>query len=413
MVDSIIEQNTTVSRYRSMRLNSRIIIDEGDTAIKRSSHTIDLSDPANPATSGRTHTAAGTESIDTSVSPEISTHGGEHVSAPHHRRSSRDTDDARVDAPADLLQDVSSNIGPQEDTVASINAHAHNNTDRSTLSLRQGYSLCAVHRHSLSSIERKIARSHSTATRSQDGPPRSSNITATEVTKAGRVPTVKGERHVGCLSFLKRGVRHRAKSGRVKETVTCGIVTHLSMQHFCSACAQNTRVSTTTTPHAASKERRLLGHAGPPSITSSGVARSLSVGPPYDMSRGAVQPQYFCANSPSAVRQALMRQRSVGWSNAADSSSPNVRTGSTLAKTSSTSREPLIDLTPHYRPPPQHRDKGRGFRPEQVGCSKLIDYATSPRDSPSSRSSARWRDYDYITMSDRKSSRTSSEFSDR
>ncbi|KAF2087576.1 hypothetical protein K490DRAFT_73530 [Saccharata proteae CBS 121410] len=40
--------------------------------------------------------------------------------------------------------------------------------------------------------------------------------------------------------------------------------------------------------------------------------------------------------------------------------------------------QPLVDLTPQYREPPQHVKKGKGFHPEQIGPGGLIDSATSP-----------------------------------
>ncbi|GAB7351015.1 hypothetical protein MBLNU459_g1505t1 [Dothideomycetes sp. NU459] len=43
--------------------------------------------------------------------------------------------------------------------------------------------------------------------------------------------------------------------------------------------------------------------------------------------------------------------------------------------------KPLVDLTPKYKPPPQHVKKGRGHYPDQVGPGGLIDAATSP-DAP-------------------------------
>ncbi|EME82134.1 uncharacterized protein MYCFIDRAFT_197340 [Pseudocercospora fijiensis CIRAD86] len=42
--------------------------------------------------------------------------------------------------------------------------------------------------------------------------------------------------------------------------------------------------------------------------------------------------------------------------------------------------KPLIDLTPEYKEPPQHSQKGRAFVPQHVGAAGLIKSATSPED---------------------------------
>lgn len=44
--------------------------------------------------------------------------------------------------------------------------------------------------------------------------------------------------------------------------------------------------------------------------------------------------------------------------------------------------KPLIDLTPTYKPPPQHIKKGRGHYPEQIGPGGLIEAATSGEAPP-------------------------------
>ncbi|KAI5364949.1 Putative pleckstrin domain, PH-like domain superfamily, Ubiquitin-like domain superfamily [Septoria linicola] len=42
--------------------------------------------------------------------------------------------------------------------------------------------------------------------------------------------------------------------------------------------------------------------------------------------------------------------------------------------------KPLIDLTPEYKEPPQHKNKGRGHRPDRLGAGGLIESATTPED---------------------------------
>jgi hypothetical protein len=64
------------------------------------------------------------------------------------------------------------------------------------------------------------------------------------------------------------------------------------------------------------------------------------------------------------------------------------RSGSTRAKDPA---KPLIDLTPTYKPPPQHIKKGRGVHPDQVGPGGLIDNATTPDQPYQIPSSQDWR----------------------
>jgi hypothetical protein len=62
------------------------------------------------------------------------------------------------------------------------------------------------------------------------------------------------------------------------------------------------------------------------------------------------------------------------------------RSGSTRAKDPA---KPLIDLTPTYKPPPQHLKKG--VHPDQVGPGGLIDNATTPDQPYQIPSSQDWR----------------------
>ncbi|KAF2208313.1 hypothetical protein CERZMDRAFT_101382 [Cercospora zeae-maydis SCOH1-5] len=61
----------------------------------------------------------------------------------------------------------------------------------------------------------------------------------------------------------------------------------------------------------------------------------------------------------------------------------HVREGSVELGRSGSRREkpkPLIDLTPEYKEPPQHKNKGKGHKPERIGNAGLIEAATSPED---------------------------------
>lgn len=64
------------------------------------------------------------------------------------------------------------------------------------------------------------------------------------------------------------------------------------------------------------------------------------------------------------------------------------RSGSTRTKEPA---KPLVDLTPTYKPPPQHVKKGRGVHPDQIGPGGLIDNATTPDQPYTIPSSQDWR----------------------
>ncbi|KAI4744511.1 hypothetical protein E4T50_05121 [Aureobasidium sp. EXF-12298] len=64
------------------------------------------------------------------------------------------------------------------------------------------------------------------------------------------------------------------------------------------------------------------------------------------------------------------------------------RSGSTRAREPT---KPLVDITPTYKPPPQHVKKGRGVHPDQVGPGGLIDNATTPDQPYQVPSSQDWR----------------------
>lgn len=67
------------------------------------------------------------------------------------------------------------------------------------------------------------------------------------------------------------------------------------------------------------------------------------------------------------------------------------RTSSDLQRSASTRAKPrpLVDLTPQYKEPPQHRNKGKGFIPEGGGA--LIENATSIEDAIIVPPSVDWR----------------------
>ena len=52
--------------------------------------------------------------------------------------------------------------------------------------------------------------------------------------------------------------------------------------------------------------------------------------------------------------------------------------------------EPLVDLTPQYRPPPQHLNKGKGYNPTP-GAGPLVESATSIEEAIKIPSSTDWR----------------------
>ena len=59
----------------------------------------------------------------------------------------------------------------------------------------------------------------------------------------------------------------------------------------------------------------------------------------------------------------------------------HTRTASSdLERSGTRKQKPLVDLTPQYKEPPQHLNKGRGYRPDQVGEGGLVSSATSPED---------------------------------
>lgn len=68
------------------------------------------------------------------------------------------------------------------------------------------------------------------------------------------------------------------------------------------------------------------------------------------------------------------------------------RTSSDIQRSMSTRAKPkpLVDLTPQYKEPPQHRNKGKGFTPE-AGVGPLIENATSIEEAIKVPASTDWR----------------------
>nr|OQO26604.1 hypothetical protein B0A51_08285 [Rachicladosporium sp. CCFEE 5018] len=95
-------------------------------------------------------------------------------------------------------------------------------------------------------------------------------------------------------------------------------------------------------------------------------------------------------NRRASVRQAddLQRRASRRGDNPHRQSVDLERTGS---RSGAGAYKPLVDLTPAYKEPPQHANKGRGHRPDAVGPGNLIEAATSPDDPIGAPPSTDWR----------------------
>lgn len=261
-----------------------------------------------------------------------------------------------------------------------------------------------------------------TTLRHRDGPPKSSEINATTVPKARRVPSNDNERHVGCFGFFRRGTRSRAEQGSVTKAKTGGFAEDSTVDYHCYACSKGAHEPERVNPgrgadsevfrqtdaqgyqhkrelglsslpepakqesvnHFAvdtvSRDWRILEHTDPATQSSSNLFHNISPRSPYDMRHGAVQPQYSYTEEASTHRQITATnsphrtstQRSAGG--ATTGSRPStVRSGTTLSTNPSIGRKPLVDLTPQYQPPPQHRHKGHGYYPEQIGSCKLVN----------------------------------------
>lgn len=51
-----------------------------------------------------------------------------------------------------------------------------------------------------------------------------------------------------------------------------------------------------------------------------------------------------------------------------------------LERSGTRKQKPLVDLTPQFKEPPQHANKGKGYHPDQIRQGGLISSATSPED---------------------------------
>lgn len=295
-----------------------------------------------------------------------------------------------------------------------------------TLSVKHNDHMGAVWPHPLHTIKASPKFTQPVAPRAHDGPPKSSEVSATTVPKARRVPANDSERHVGCFSSIIHGYRRRREPGSVDKP---GIrsPTEPSAEQLCRANSTETSVpgkaslvkdaysqdygsthvqayrygrrarsnlSSATAKQECgsyiavetpSRDWRPLEHQDSARSLSKRLD-SLSSRSPYDMRHGAVQPQYFCTDRTSTNRQLASneplqqnssQQRISGTTTS--SSLSDMRSNATPSASSSTRRKALVDLTPQYQPPPQHRRKGHGYYPEQLGSRKLIDYATSRR----------------------------------
>jgi hypothetical protein len=322
------------------------------------------------------------------------------------------------------LQDVQSDAETQEHGSAATSGPPNNLPGVSTLPLERTHNPCAVRTHSLSSFDKSLNHQQPVALRYQDGPPKSSEINATTVLKVRRVPTNDNQSHSGCFSFFRHGSRRRAEPGRMTKATAGVAIEHSDVEHRYGAYNEGTqepgkfsrdkgaklevsgqrgaegyrrssslperaKQESATAVDAVSGEWRPLEHADLATVASS---RSFDHSPrgPYDMRYGAVQPQYFNTAETSIYRQVapteFQRQYSTQrrTSGGSTGSSPSyIRSGTALPTSPSTGRKPLVDLTPQYQPPPQHRHKGHGYYPEQLGSGKLVDYATSPKNESS------------------------------
>ena len=321
------------------------------------------------------------------------------------------------------MQDALLATETRECEVTATDVFENNPVDVSSLSSKRGNSLCAVQTRSLRSIEQSLNHPQPTSPRHRDGPPKSSEINATIIPQTRRVPNDDIERHTGCLNFLRRGRRCREGSAYAMEAGAGSSPEGSAMRHTCSACSEDTReqakaslmegaepevsgrtfaqgyhhgrVEDSGPPHEPAKQESVnclavnTASRNWQSIERADMAMNpasrgfddSSPRSPYDMRHGAVQPQYFCTGEALMYRQIaqndLQRQNSIQRRTTTSSIPSEIRSATTLSTSPSIRRKPLIDLTPQYQPPPQHRHKGHGYYPEQLGSGKLVDYATS------------------------------------
>lgn len=116
------------------------------------------------------------------------------------------------------------------------------------------------------------------APRAHDGPPKSNKINATTVPKARRVPTNDSETRVSCLGFIRHGHRRRRESGGSSPS---------------SEPAKQESGNYIAVKSPPIRDWPPLEHPDLAMMPSPRGLDNLSPRSPYDMSHGAVQPQYF------------------------------------------------------------------------------------------------------------------------
>jgi len=125
------------------------------------------------------------------------------------------------------------------------------------------------------------------------------------------------------------------------------------------------------------------------------------LGRTYSQRQKAVQEREKKANGPFTEGPSLvgnidymasMAQNEGGLSRGLSTRSSHKRTSSDIQRSMSTrvKPRPLVDLTPQYREPPQHRNKGKGYVPDN-GAGPLIDNATSLDEAIKVPPSTDWR----------------------
>ncbi|KAF2685121.1 hypothetical protein K458DRAFT_365333 [Lentithecium fluviatile CBS 122367] len=138
------------------------------------------------------------------------------------------------------------------------------------------------------------------------------------------------------------------------------------------------------------------------SITqSSGFASTSLLGDVYSQRQRALQerdkpPSGPFTEGPSLINNidsmALAAANDGGLARKSSVRSNHMRSSSDIQRSASTRTKPrpLVDLTPQYREPPQHRNKGKGFAPEP-GTGPLIENATSLEEPIKIPPSTDWR----------------------
>ena len=174
---------------------------------------------------------------------------------------------------------------------------------------------------------------------------------------------------------------------------------HLSDESQAPARRPSTRKQTMTSRPKLAEDEPLVNLARQP--TSDGRRASIEESRPEEFnSSGLLGRSYSTRQREAAAREAKQQNPFTNGSNllSAGTEGPRRQTStrqnrrgggpttdlgrsnSTRAANGPPDHKPLVDLTPHYREPPQHNPKGRGHHPDQIGPGGLIDSATSPDD---------------------------------